>query len=186
MSELVLPRGFEQSVDLPAPRHQVFDYLDDFERLGAHMMRSSWMMARSHMRYEFDTARGRAVGGRVWLSGSFLGIRLAIDEEVIERQPPRFKSWRTIGVPRLLILAAYRMGFSIEPTRQGSRLNVFIDYAIPQSGIGHLLGRLFAGVYARWCVRSSLASAARHFGVALASPDAALNLPSPTTRSATK
>jgi len=113
MSELVLPRGFGQSVDLAAPRHQVFDYLDDFERIGEHMMRSNRMMA-------------------------------------------------------------------------GARLNVFIDYAIPPSGIGHLLGRLFAGAYARWCVRSTLASAASHFGIAPTSTDAAMNLLSPTTRSATK
>ena len=76
MSDLVLPRGFEQSVDLPAPRHQVFDYLDDFERLGDNMMRSNRMMVGSRMRYDCDTARGRAVGARVRLTGSFLGITL--------------------------------------------------------------------------------------------------------------
>ena len=184
MSELVLPHGFEQSVDLPAARHQVFDYLDDFERLGEHMMRSSWMMAGSRMRYQFDAARGRAVGARVQLTGSILGIGLAIDEEVSERQPPLFKSWHTIGAPRMLIVAAYRMGFSIEPMRQGSHLQVFIDYAIPQGGIGRLLGYLFAGVYARWCVRSMLASATRQFGAAAESTDAAISLQSPTNRSA--
>jgi len=184
MSELVLPHGFEQSVELPAPRQQVFDYLDDFERLGEHMMRSSWMMAGSRMRYQFDAARGREVGARVQLTSSFLGIGLAIAEEVIEREPPQFKSWHTLGAPRMLILAAYRMGFSVEPTRQGSRLQVFIDYAIPQSGIGRLLGRLFAGVYARWCVRSMLASATGHFGAAAELADAAISLHSTASRSA--
>jgi hypothetical protein len=184
MSELVLSHGFEQSVDLPAPRHQVFDYLDDFERLGAHMMRSSWMMAGSRMRYQFDAARGRAVGAQLRLTGAFFGIALTIAEEVVERQPPLFKSWRTIGVPRMLILAAYRMGFSIEPTRQGSRLQVFIEYAIPQGGIGRLLGRFFAGMYSRWCVRSMLASATEKFGAAPASTAAATSLQSPASRSA--
>lgn len=184
MSEMVLPRSFEQSADLPAPQDQVFDFLDDFERLGAHMTRSSWKMAGSHMRYQFDAARGRAVGGRVSLSGSFLGIRLAIDEEVVERQPPAFKSWRTFGVARMLILAGYHMGFSLTPLRHGSRLAIYIDYAIPRSGIGRLLGGLFADGYARWCVRSMLASATSHFGAVCASTDAAIPRPTPTHGSA--
>ena len=38
----------EQAV-VNAPADLVFEYLDDFVQLGAHMTRSSWMMAGSKM-----------------------------------------------------------------------------------------------------------------------------------------
>ena len=50
------PNRFEKSVELAAPATAVFEHLDDFTRLGEHMMRPSWMMAGSRMSYEFDPA----------------------------------------------------------------------------------------------------------------------------------
>jgi hypothetical protein len=38
---------YEEQATVPAPADLLFDYLDDFEQLGAHMTRSSWMMAGS-------------------------------------------------------------------------------------------------------------------------------------------
>ena len=121
MSDTVLTRGFTQSVDLPACRERVFEFLDDFANLGSHMTRSSWMMAGSSMHYEFDVARGRETGARVRISGSFLGLRLQIDEMVDDREPPSRKSWRTVDAQRMWVIAAYRMGFSVDATRSGDR-----------------------------------------------------------------
>ena len=142
---------FEQSVELAAPAPVVFDNLDDFTRLGQHMMRSSWMMAGSRMNYDFDSARGKAVGARVRLQGSFLGIKLIIDEQVDERTPPRTKSWETIGHPRMIVLDSYRMGFSLTPLDKGCRLMIFIDYATPSRGVRRWIARIAAAWYARWC-----------------------------------
>jgi protein-S-isoprenylcysteine O-methyltransferase Ste14 len=159
-----LPYHFARSVDLGAPAEVVFEHLDDFEELGAHMMRSSWMMAGSRMRYEFDEAHGRKAGAEVRLLGSILGMKLEIREQVIERAPTRSKSWETVGQPRMLVLAAYRMGFSLAPTAEGCRLQVFIDYAMPRDAIGRWLGRLLGTPYARWCVRNMIAEAAGRLG----------------------
>jgi hypothetical protein len=156
-------RHFEQAVDLRAPVTAVFDYLDDFERLGAHMMRSSWMMAGSAMRYEFDAGRGRKPNARVRLAGSFLGIKLEIDEEVTQYEPPLRKAWSTVGAPRMIILRGYRLGYELTPVGSGSRLTVFIDYQIPERGPARWLGQLLAAGYARWCVKSMIADAARTF-----------------------
>jgi hypothetical protein len=82
------PHHIQRSVVLRERAYPVFEHLDDFERLGAYMMRSSRMMAGSRLRYEFDSKQGRALNGLVKLRGSFLGIALAIDEEIIERVPP--------------------------------------------------------------------------------------------------
>jgi len=163
MSERVLPLHFSQSLILKTSCERAFEFLDDFQQLGAHMMSSSWMMAGSHMRYEFDSMLGHGVGARVWLKGSILGIPLRIDEQVVESDVPIFKSWVTLGAPRLLVMQEYRMGFSLEPCPQGTRLEVFIDYALPENAPARWLGRLLAGTYARWCVRSMLEGANRHF-----------------------
>lgn len=164
MSASKLNLHYQESADVGARADLVFDYLDDFEALGSHMTRASWMMAGSRMRYEFDEARGRRVGASVRLRGSFLGLSLDIDERVTERAPPLAKAWETIGLQRMLILAQYRMGFAIAPTATGSRVTVFVDYAIAERGLSHWLGRAAGGFYARWCVRSMLRQAGSKFG----------------------
>lgn len=144
---------FECSVQVNASPVQVFDELDDQERLSAHMMQSSAMMAGSTMRFEFDERRGRSVGSRMRLYGNVLGFSLEVIEVVTERDPPFRKVWETIGLPRLLVIGPYRMGFAIQPDGLGSRLMLFIDYDLP-SGAWRLPGKLLGGVYARWCTRN--------------------------------
>lgn len=163
-AELVLPNHFEESVNLAAPPSVIFDYADDFAHFGEHMMRSSWMMAGSSMRYEFDRAGGKAIGAKVRLVGSILGAPLEVEEYVIERMSPLSKAWETAGNPRMLVLSAYRMGFEIAAQGTGCRFRVFIDYAFPPNGMGLWAGRLAGGWYARWCVRSIAVGALKRFG----------------------
>jgi hypothetical protein len=164
ISQTPFPYRFERTVALRERAGVVFDHLDDFERLGAHMMRSSWMMAGSRMRYEYDDARGRAVNALVRLRGSVLGLSLAIDERVIERIPPLAKTWQTIGVQRMLAIGAYRMGYTLSPQGSGCQLTVFIDYSLPSRGLARWLGRIAGARYARWCVTSMIGDAVRAFG----------------------
>ena len=133
------------------------------------MMNSSAMMAGSTMQFEFGEHRGKAVGSKIRLFGSILGIRLEVLEAVTERDPPRRKQWETIDEPRLLVIGRHRMGFEIAPEGDGSSLAVFIDYDEP-SGALRLVGRFLGGMYARWCTRSMAGGAAAHFRAA-ARPD---------------
>ena len=162
-SVLILPCRFERAVDLPASPEAVFAHLDDFELLGAHMMRGSWMMPGSRMFYALDAAQGRKVHSRVTLTGSVLGLKLEIVEEIIERVPPLSKAWETTGPQRMLVLAGYRMGFELAPRHDGCHLQVFIDYALPFSGIERWLGRVAGSAYARWCVNRMIADAVERF-----------------------
>ncbi len=155
---------FEMSLALKRSCEEVFEQLDNFAHFGEHMMKSSWMMAGSAMHYEFDEWQGRAQGAVVRLVGSILGLRLLIEERVVERTPPYRKSWETVGNPRMLILKGYRMGFDLTPQGDGSQLRVFIDYATPDSGHGRLLGALFASTYAHWCVKSVIDGAVSRWG----------------------
>jgi len=157
---------FESRGWLAARSDEVFAQLDDHYRLSAHMSRSSWMMGGARMSIETDELRGQSVGSRIRLAGRVLGMRLFLEEAVTERNPPRRKVWQTVGTPRLLIIGDYRMGFEIAPEGEGSRLRVFIDYALPQTPPARWLGRLLAPSYARWCTESMVNDAIEHFSPA--------------------
>lgn len=156
-------RHFERSCLLQAAPEALFAYLDDQTRLAGHMTKPSAMMGGGRMTYAFDSRRGMAVGSRISMGGSAFGLTMSVEEEVTERDPPHRKVWKTIGTPRLLIVASYTMGFRIEPAGGASRLTVWIDYGLPQGWIGRLLGWLLAGFYARWCVGRMVSDAGSRF-----------------------
>jgi hypothetical protein len=138
---------------MSAPVEEAFAALDDHARLSAHMSRPSWRMAWATMNLTVDAGRGRRVGSHIVLRGQILGIPLYVDEVVTISEPPRRKTWETVGTPQLFVIGSYRMGYELEPDPAGSRLRIFIDYNSPERGGSRLLGRLFGRSYARWCTR---------------------------------
>jgi hypothetical protein len=141
----------------------LFTYLDDPVRLSSHMGRRSWRMGGGRMDVSVDDGRGRAVGSHIVLAGRAFGLRLGLDEVVVERRPPQAKTWETVGEPRLLVIGAYRMGFAIQQHERDSVLRVFIDYALPARGASRWLGRMLGPAYARWCTRTMVTDATAHF-----------------------
>jgi hypothetical protein len=137
---------------IDASADALFNYLDDQQRLGSHMQKPSMMMMGGRMTYDFDEARGRAIGSAIKMGGSVMGLHLSVEEVVVERQPPVRKAWETRGQPRLLVIGKYLMGFEISPFGTRCRLRVFIEYDHPSSIAGRILAWAFAPVYARWCV----------------------------------
>lgn len=93
----------------------VFRHLDDHRNHSAHMGQRSWAMMGSRMEVHMDAGGTRAVGSRSSFTGSFLGIPLAVEKIVIERDPPRLKTSVTVRAPTLWVIGRYRMGFSIIP-----------------------------------------------------------------------
>lgn len=150
------------TVDVAAAPSVLFEHLDDHERLAAHMIQSSAMMAGSAMNFSFDQKRGRRRGSRIAMQGTVFGIALDMSEVVTEYDPPHRKVWQTEGKPQLLVIGDYSMGFEVAPGSFGSRLSVFIEYNLP-AWPWRLLGLLAAHLYARWCVRSMANDAARRF-----------------------
>lgn len=159
-------RHDESIVELPATAEDVFAHLDDHNRLSGHMSQSSWMMLGSHMDTHLDEGSGRRVGSIIRLDGKVLGLALRVEEVVVEHSPPIKKAWETIGEPKLLVIGPYRMGFEIKPSGRHSLLRVFIDYDLPDTGIGRWLGPLLGTFYARWCTRQMAQDALRHFAAA--------------------
>jgi len=157
----------ESHVRLRAPIESVFARLDGHTRLAAHMEHPSWRMGWGRMAVHLDAREGRAVGSHIRIDGRVFGIRLWLDEEVIERVPPTRKVWETVGAPRLLVIGPYRMGFALTAEPPGDdevALSVSIDYALPDRGLPWLVGRLFGRWYARWCTAQMVADARAAFG----------------------
>jgi hypothetical protein len=153
----------EVNVETPATAAAVFALLDDQEALGAHMTKSSAMMAGGRMQYAFDAERGHAVGSVIRMRGKMLGLELSVEEVVAERTPPTRKVLETRGPPKLVVIDGYRLGFEIDPIGARSKLRVFIDYNLPPGPLGFLAG-LPAHFYARWCVSAMAGAAVQHFG----------------------
>lgn len=94
----------------------------------------------------------QCVGSYMRLIGTAFGIRLRLDTDLTEYVPPQRNIWETVGVPRLLVIGAYRMGLEVTPVGERSLLRIFIDYSLPALGSQWWFGKLLGRVYAKWCV----------------------------------
>jgi hypothetical protein len=98
------------------------------------------------------------------MNGQVMGIRLSLEEVVVEREPPLRKAWETVDA-RLLVIGQYRLGFELEPGSDACKLRVFIDYDWPKRGLGRFAAALCAKSYARWCTQQMIDDAAKRFGL---------------------
>ena len=160
------PHHRRSEAGVAADPQRLFAYLDDHRRLAGHMEKPSLMTAGASMHVETDARQGQSVGSVIRMAGRILGVPLSVEEVVIEREPPIRKSWETVGEPRLLVIGAYRMGFTVAPQGSGSRLAVFIDYRLPGNGLGRALGLLLGRLYADWCTRRMVGDAVSAFASA--------------------
>ncbi len=145
-------RHYEKDTFISAPPREIFNFTDDHSRLSSHMGKSSWMMGGGRMDVSVDAGRGQQAGSHIRMSGKAFGIPLFLDEIVTIHEPPHRKEWETVGEPKLIVIGHYRMGLKINTEKNGSKLKVFIDYELPTSVGVRLLGYLFSGIYAKWCV----------------------------------
>ena len=146
----------------------VFEYVDQPQRLSAHMARRSWQLAGASMNIETDAAGGRTVGSHIRLAGRMLGISLYVEGKVVQRKPPDVKAWETVGEPHLLVIGRYRMRVNIEPRGDETHVVIAIDYALPAHALTRWMGTLFGPMYARWCVRQMANDLVRQFGTSRA------------------
>lgn len=153
------PHHHSSEADVAVDALSLFSHLDDHRRLAGHMEKRSLMMAGAGMRVETDALKGQVVGSVIRITGRVLGVNLRVEEVVTDRVPPLRKTWETRGEPRLLVIGSYRMGFTISPRGDRSRLVVFIDYQLPPRGFARGLSQLFGRSYAAWCTRRMVTDA---------------------------
>lgn len=157
-----LSRHHEATIHIPALPEDVFAFADDHRNLSGHMTEKSLMMAGSSFTTEFDGDHGQAIGSHIRMAGQVLGVHVELDEVVTERDDPTHKAWETVGVPKLIVIGPYKMGFDVRPANGETALRVSIDYALPPRHAW--IGRVFGKTYARWCVRQISRDVAEHFG----------------------
>ncbi len=121
------------------------------------------MTLGSSMSIDVDAGGGRVIGSIVRMHGRMMGIRLSLEEIITERQVPAMKVWATIGTPKLLIIANYRMGFELTRKGDSSQVRVFIHYSLPINAPGSWFGSLLGAVYGRWCAQQMVVGATKHF-----------------------
>ena len=154
-------RHYEKTALIPAPAEELFAYIDDHARFSSHMNKSSWMMGGGRMEVLVDDGKGQKVDSHIRLSGTAFGIKLFLDEVVTRHEPPSIKTWETVGDLRLLVVGHYGMGIEITPQGSDSLMRVYIDYDLPTTNVW--LGRLFGGMYAKWCVAQMIGGAQNQF-----------------------
>ena len=156
MKQKILSRHYEENVLIPARPEEVFAYADDHANFSSHMNKSSWMMGGGKMETHIDEGKGQKVGSHIKMNGRIVGINLFLDEVVTVHEPPHHKEWQTVGNINLLVIDQYKLGFEIKPQEAGSHFKVYIDYGLAHSAITRLLGLLFGGMYAQWCVQQMI------------------------------
>ena len=156
-----LLRHYEDSVIISTSPEKLFAYVDDHTRFSSHMRESSWMMGGGKMEVLVDEGHGQKVGSHIHLSGKAFGIKLFLDEVVTRHDPPFIKTWETVGSPKLLVVGYYQMSIKITPKDASSLLRVSIDYDLPATNFW--LGKLFGGMYAKWCVQQMINGARNYF-----------------------
>lgn len=144
-----------ETVEIQVPAQEVFAHIDDIRNVGWHMTeRSSMAMMGSKLTLEVLSGQRTGLGATYRYSGKIMGLTLDFSESVTKYVPNREKVWRTIGEPRLLIMASYEMRLAVEPEPpSSSRLTISIAYELPRSQVWRFLGILLGGWYSRWCLR---------------------------------
>ena len=147
-----------ETVKIHAAAEAVFMHVDDIRNLGWHMTgRSSMAMMGTRLRLEVPSDQPTGLDATYRYSGTMMGLSIDFSESVTEYLPPREKVWRTIGEPRLLIIASYEMRVAVEPvSRTSARLTISIAYELPRSAFWRTVGLVLARPYSRWCLRRML------------------------------
>ena len=81
-------RHRRSEVDVATSADSLFALVDDHTWLASQLEKPSLMMAGATMHVETDALHGQAVGSVICVAGRVLGMDLAVEEIVTEREPP--------------------------------------------------------------------------------------------------
>jgi len=155
------PRHYEETEVVKATVKEIFDFTDNHSNLSLHMNRPSLMMGGGRVETKLDGGKGQIIGSHIIMEGTVFGIKLFLDEVVVKREPPYLKEWETVGKVKLVVIGDYRLGFRLEDMGNNAKITVYIDYSLPE--VNKILGVLFGGVYAKWCVRQMVSAVVKRF-----------------------
>lgn len=139
-------------IEIRAPAEKVFAHMDDIKNVGWHMSEERAMpMMGSSLQLEVIDGR-QGVGATYRWKGRVMGMAIDIKEATTSWIKDREKTWQTMEKPKMIVMSGYAMHFALTPTERGTRVMFEIDYSLPKTPWGWMIGRLLARKYARWCL----------------------------------
>ena len=140
-------------IEIRATPEEVFAYLDDIKNVGMHMASSSMAMLGGKMSLQVISKNKTGRGATYRLRGGVLWMPIDITETVTKWAEGREKEWETVDNPKIIVMSWYRMHFVLKPAQRGTHVDFEIEYGLPTSFFGKMLGKLLARKYADWCLR---------------------------------
>jgi hypothetical protein len=146
----------EKDILIHASADEVFRFMDDTSKTGMHMSQNSSMMMGSKLTLEWLSPNKSGVGTTTRWYGKMMGMAIDFTQSVTHWVPDHEKTWATFSGAKIIVYSWYRMGFKLKETYEGTYVRLFISYERPKSFFFRILSFLFAGIYARWCLRNML------------------------------
>jgi uncharacterized membrane protein len=121
----------KKSVTVNRPVHEVYAFWRNFENLPQFM---------KHL----DSVQNTGENTSRWTAGSAQGERVQWDVQLVERQPNRLLSWKTVGVSDLK--GQGQVDFRPAPGGRGTEVHANISYQVPGGAVGKRLAAIFRDV----------------------------------------
>jgi len=128
--------------------------MDDIANVGWHMEgERSMPLMGGKLHHEVLSENITGLGATYRWYGKVMGMTLDFKETVTKWVKNEEKVWSTIEDPKIIIMSKYEMRFNLSPIENGTKVTFEIDYELPRSLFGRILGKLLARKYADWCLR---------------------------------
>jgi uncharacterized membrane protein len=121
----------KRSVTVNRPIEEVYAFWQNFENLPQFM---------KHL----DRVQNTGEGTSRWTAGSAQGTSVQWDVELMESQPNKLLSWRTVGVSD--ITGHGRVEFLPAPGGRGTEVRANISYQVPGGAVGKRLATIFRDI----------------------------------------
>ncbi|MBI1767157.1 MAG: hypothetical protein HYR67_02140 [Bacteroidetes bacterium] len=135
---------------------KVFKCLDDLGVTGMHMTKSSMPMMGGKLNLDFLTEHHTGLGSKYRWTGKVVGMIMDFTVEVTKWINGKEKIWGTIGAPKLILYAWFKMQLIVSPSPNGTQAELFISYEKPSGWFYRLLSFFLADWYCVWCLKNML------------------------------
>lgn len=154
-------RKLSRVILVSASPEQVFAFLDDPRKVGAHMQGGGMGVK---LRLETLSENFTGVGATHRWHGKAVGLKIDYTTVVEKWTMNKERASHTIGIPRMVIMSGFNMRWTLVPGNGGTRIEIDFEYSLPKSWVGRALGRLLGRRYGDWCLNMILADAVRALG----------------------
>ena len=149
-------KTYTQTLLINSPPEKVFFYMDDINHTGMHMTKSSMPMFGSKLELKQVSINPTGLDATHRWFGRIMGFRMDFTVKVSKWLKDKEKIWETIGRPKLIIMAWYRMHLFLISKDGSTLVELSISYTKPKSFFYRILSFLLAGWYCKWCLQKML------------------------------